>query len=149
MSTARNEGRPKAEELARRLARRGFRLTPQRKVVLEAIRAAGGHPTAHEIYERARRRLPRISLGTVYRTLGVLRDAGLVQELHFGKSEGRYEEQHDEHHHAVCTACGRIQDVPSNLFGDFVDQARRATDFEIVEHKLEFLGLCSDCRVAR
>ena len=67
-------------EVAARLARRGLRLTRQRKVVFDAVSKADGHPAANEIYETARRVLPQISLGTVYRTLGVLRDAGVVQE---------------------------------------------------------------------
>jgi Fur family transcriptional regulator, peroxide stress response regulator len=134
------------EEVAARLARRGLRLTRQRQVVLDAVRAARGHPAAHEIYQSARRVLPQISLGTVYRTLGVLRDAGVVQELHLKEAQGRYEELGEHHHHVVCTECGRIQDLSDEAFQGLKMRAQAATDFRIQDLRLEFFGLCPVCK---
>jgi len=132
-------------EVAARLARRGLRLTRQREVVLDAVRAADGHPAAHEIYQRARKALPQISLGTVYRTLGVLRDAGVVQELHFKEAQGRYEEGGEHHHHVVCTECGRIEDLSASAFQGLMARAQAATDFRIEDLRLEFFGMCPAC----
>ncbi|MFQ5791270.1 MAG: Fur family transcriptional regulator [Acidobacteriota bacterium] len=137
---------PEEEVLRSRLARRGLRLTRQRQVVLEALRSLSGHPDAHQIYQRARRMLPRVSLGTVYRALGVLRDAGVIEELHFGKAHGRYEEARDAHHHVVCTVCGRVEDLPRAAIGDLTRKARGATRFEIQEQRVELYGLCPACR---
>jgi Fur family ferric uptake transcriptional regulator/Fur family peroxide stress response transcriptional regulator len=134
------------EEVAALLAGRGLRLTRQRKVVLDAVRASGGHPAAHEIYQRARRVLPQISLGTVYRTLAVLRDAGVVRELHLREAQGRYEEEGEHHHHVVCTECGHIEDIAASTFEGLTSQARAATEFDIKEHRLEFYGICPRCR---
>ncbi|MGH9459594.1 MAG: Fur family transcriptional regulator [Vicinamibacteria bacterium] len=136
-------------EVAARLARRGLRLTRQRKVVFDAVSQADGHPAANEIYETARRVLPQISLGTVYRTLGVLRDAGVVQELHLKEAQGRYEERGDHHHHVVCTGCGRIEDLDATAFDGLTSRAQEATAFHIEDHRLEFYGLCPDCRSGR
>lgn len=138
-----------SEDVATRLASRGLRMTRQRRVVLDAVRDVAGHPDAHEIYQRARRVLPQISLGTVYRTLGVLRDADLVRELHLRGAHGRYEEQGDTHHHVLCTECGRIEDITAGAFGALAAQARAATDFEIEEHRLEFYGICPTCKATR
>ena len=130
----------------RELGRRGLRLTRQRRVVLQAVSDSDGHPDADEIYHRARRALPKISLGTVYRTLGVLRDTGLIRELHFGKAQGRYELERGPHHHVVCSECGRIEDVPASTFADLADRARAATRYDVKEHRLEFVGVCPKCR---
>jgi Fur family peroxide stress response transcriptional regulator len=127
----------------------GLRLTRQRRVVLDAVRESNGHPDADEIYQRARRTLPKISLGTVYRTLGVLRDTGLIRELHFGRAQGRYELERGPHHHVVCSECGLIQDVPAAAFSDLAERARAATRFEVREHRLEFVGVCPACRAGK
>jgi Fe2+ or Zn2+ uptake regulation protein len=118
-------------------------------VVLDAVRESNGHPDADEIYQRARRTLPKISLGTVYRTLGVLRDTGLIRELHFGRAQGRYELERGPHHHVVCSECGLIQDVPAAAFSDLAERARAATRFEVREHRLEFVGICPSCRARK
>lgn len=147
ITSIRNPGRrARAASAAGELDRSGLRLTRQRRVVLQAVRDSDGHPDADEIYQRARRQLPKISLGTVYRTLGVLRDTGLIRELHFGKAQGRYELERGSHHHVVCSECGRIEDVPASAFSDLAERARVATDFEVREHRLEFAGLCPQCR---
>lgn len=144
MRSTSSERLPHAE-VAARLARRGLRLTRQRRVVLDAVREARGHPAADEIYEKARRVLPQISLGTVYRTLGVLRDAGVVEELHFEGAQGRYELQKDPHHHVVCRGCGRVEDLEANAFGELTSRAQATTAFQIEDHRLEFYGLCPSC----
>lgn len=136
------------EDVVRRLTRRGLRLTRQREVVLKAIRSSGGHPDAHDIYARARRVMPQISLGTVYRTLGLLRDAGVIQELHFGRPHGRFEELVEHHHHVVCKQCGRIEDISAKSL-NLLAKVQELTAFEVQEQRLEFYGLCPKCRVNR
>jgi Fe2+ or Zn2+ uptake regulation protein len=90
----------------RRLRAAGKRITPQRKLVLAILARGGGHLDAHDIYERARRQDVRLSLSTVYRTLGVLKETGVVRELHLDGEHHHYElDGKDEHSHLVCLVC--------------------------------------------
>jgi Fur family peroxide stress response transcriptional regulator len=130
----------------RRLKRKGLQMTHQRKVVLDAVREASGHPDAQEVYRRARAKAPSISLGTVYRTLGVLCDVGLLRERRFEEAQSRYELEREEHFHAICTDCGLIRDVAALGFGDLLAQARVGTGFDLVEQKVEFYGRCPECQ---
>src|ERR1700749_1531982 len=83
---------------------------PQRRAVLQAVAESDEHPTAGEIFEAARRRLPSISFATVYNSLKYLTDAGLVREMNFVKGSSRYDRVTTRHDHAVCSRCGRLVD---------------------------------------
>ena len=122
-----------------------FRMTRQRKVILEELRKVDTHPSADEVYEMVRKRLPRISLGTVYRNLEILSDSGDIQKLEPGCSLKRFDGNPAEHCHIRCIRCDRIADVP--MASDLEIDLERvdSTDFEIVGHRLEFLGLCPRC----
>src|SRR4030095_2005769 len=95
------------------LRARGLRLTDPRRVVLEVVRGTASHPTAEWVHRRARRRLPRVSLGTVYRNLRLLVEEGLVQEL--PGPHARFDGNLGRHHHFTCVGCGRILDVEGPL----------------------------------
>ena len=120
-------------------------MTRQRRVILEELRKVNTHPSADEIYEIVRKRLPRISLGTVYRNLEILSDSGDIQKLETGCSLKRFDGNLSEHCHIRCVRCDRIADVP--MLPDLkIDLERvNASDFEIIGHRLEFLGLCPQC----
>ncbi|HEV8440266.1 MAG TPA: transcriptional repressor [Methylomirabilota bacterium] len=92
---------------------RGLRLTGPRRVVLEVVRATEAHPTAETVHRMVRRRLPRVSLGTVYRNLRLLVAEGLVKEL--PGPHARFDGNTSEHHHFTCLGCGRIADVAGPL----------------------------------
>lgn len=124
------------------LARRGERLTRQREAVLACLQASDEHPEARMIYERVSRDLPQVSLGTIYRTLAVLRDAGLIQELKYG-SVSRYDANIGDHDHTHCLECGRVQDVGRRQAPDLGDFERDG--FQVVSHRLEVYGLCAAC----
>lgn len=134
------------EEISRRLNINEYRLTKQRLAVLKALQGTKSHPDANWIYEKVRKEIPHISLGTIYRTLGVLKEAGLLRELTFGSSLSRYDANTENHPHIVCTNCGRIDDLPLPLPGKLEEQASKATGFLITDHRLEFYGLCPNCR---
>ena len=87
-------------------------MTPQRQVILEELRKVNTHPSADEIYEMARKRLPRISLGTVYRNLEILSARGEIQKLEFGCSLKRFDGVAQDHYHIRCLDCDRVIDVP-------------------------------------
>ena len=121
-----------------------LRMTRQRKVILEELRKVKTHPSADEVYEMVRKRLPRISLGTVYRNLEILSESGDIQKLEPGCSLKRFDGDTSEHCHIRCVRCDRIADAPLPDVKFDLEQVE-STDFEITGHRLEFLGLCSEC----
>ncbi len=122
------------------------RNTRQRKVILEELRKLTSHPTADALYEMVRRRLPRISLGTVYRNLDLLAGMGEIQKIDLGSSQARFDGNADSHNHVRCTNCGRVDDVP----GEPLDLAPVAhndcSGYELLGYRLEFVGICPRCR---
>lgn len=121
-------------------------MTRQRQVILEELRKVSSHPTADEVYERVRRRLPRISLGTVYRNLEILSACGLASKLELGCPQMRFDGNPHNHYHVRCTCCSRVDDVGTELVEALEDVLGVASDYEIVSHQLQFIGLCPDCR---
>jgi len=121
-----------------------LRMTRQRKVILEELRKVKTHPSADEVYEMVRKRLPRISLGTVYRNLEILSESGDIQKLEPGCSLKRFDGDTSEHFHIRCVRCDRIADAPlPDLKVDL--EGVNPTDFKITGHRLEFLGVCPEC----
>jgi Fur family ferric uptake transcriptional regulator len=131
----------------RRLRSAGKRITPQRKLVLDILAQAERHLDATEIYELGRRRGARLSLSTVYRTLGALKETGVVRELHLDDDHHHYElDAEDEHSHLVCLACGRVLEVNSTAFVEAAAAAGQTHGFEIASAHVELTGYCADCR---
>ena len=128
---------------------RKYRMTHQRQVILEEVMKDGGHPTADEIYERVRKQLPRISMGTVYRNLDILVSSGFISRIEPGLPQMRFDGKTRDHYHITCMRCGRIENAPIGPFGDTLDTLEHAlgrlTKFGIFGHKLEFMGLCKEC----
>jgi Fur family ferric uptake transcriptional regulator len=122
-----------------------LRMTRQREVILEELRKVNTHPSADEIYEMVRKRLPRISLGTVYRNLEILSKSGDIQKLEPGCTSKRFDGNPTEHAHVRCIRCGRIADVPMVTDYKIHPEQSNVTDFEIIGHRLEFLGVCPRC----
>ena len=127
----------------------GYRNTIQRAEILDAVQAADGHLTAGEIFERVRRREPRIAYGTVYRGLHVLAAHGLLQELTFADQASRYDKRVDRHDHVSCLDCGLLMDVdvPVALIARHV--AAEQSGFDITSHHTVFAGRCPACREVR
>jgi Fur family peroxide stress response transcriptional regulator len=124
----------------------GEKLTPQRQAVLQVIRGRGDHPTANDIFEAARKRLPTISYATVYNSLRYLREAGLVREISFGDSASRYDRETDRHDHAICNNCGKLVDFDLPQTADLMRVAARKSRFKAESVYLTLRGLCPDCR---
>jgi Fur family transcriptional regulator, peroxide stress response regulator len=125
------------------LRARGLRLTRPRRVILEVVRATDAHPSASLVYESVRRRLPRVSLGTVYRNLRRLAAEGLVRER--AEPTGlRFDGNLAPHDHFTCVACGRVLDVPRRR--PTPAPAAPVPGLEILSHRVEFYGRCGACR---
>jgi Fur family ferric uptake transcriptional regulator len=125
---------------------REFRVTRQRQFILEEIERAGTHPTADEVHEMVRRRLPHISLSTIYRNLGILSRCGMIRKLEPRGGQNRYDATKEEHYHVHCISCGKVDDVPIQKAIDIRDSFRYAGDYEILGHRLEVFGLCPQCK---
>ena len=125
----------------------GFRLTAQRRAVLEVLRAAHDHPTAAEVYDRVRVIVPGIGAATVYRALGLLVSAGYALELSLGNgAAARYDANVGRHDHAVCGCCGRAVDIDLPISVETVEALSRSTGFVITGYDLQFRGLCPSCQ---
>jgi Fur family peroxide stress response transcriptional regulator len=128
--------------------REGRRTTPQLAVVLEAVRSSGAeHPTAERIYERVRRVLPSISLGTVYRNLQRLVHEGKIGAAQLGARSLQYDPTATPHDHFVCRSCGRVEDLVAGAPEPLRDSARRV-GHDVMSHTLVLYGQCRDCRDA-
>jgi Fur family ferric uptake transcriptional regulator len=120
--------------------------TAQRRVILEELMKLPSHPTAAELYEIARRRLPRISLGTVYRNLEHLARAGQIRKLGVGPTEARFDADTSPHHHVRCVQCDRLGDVLGLPEDPVPVNPTVAEGYDILAYRLEFVGRCSQCR---
>jgi Fur family ferric uptake transcriptional regulator len=129
-----------------RLRARNWRLTPQRRVIAEVMVGDHVHLTAEEVLERARERLPEVSLATVYNTLNELVSMGEVQQVDAGLGPTRYDPNTaDGHHHLVCLKCGEVRDVhPQGMGALELPQAERF-GYRIVNREVLFQGYCSNC----
>lgn len=120
-------------------------MTQQRRVILEELRRHNIHPTADMLYEIVRARLPRISLGTVYRNLEILTALGEIQTLDLSGSQKRYDGNPRRHYHIRCMQCDRVDDAPIAPMAQLEDELYGATVYTIIGHRLEFMGLCPEC----
>jgi Fe2+ or Zn2+ uptake regulation protein len=122
-----------------------MRMTRQRKIILEELQKVNTHPSADEIYEMVRLRLPRISLGTVYRNLEILSELGKIQKLQLSGALKRFDWDTSKHYHIRCVRCNRVDDAPIAPLNQIEDELYESTVFEIIGHNLEFVGLCPEC----
>jgi Fe2+ or Zn2+ uptake regulation protein len=126
-----------------------YRNTKQRQAILDAIEKYGGHLTADEIYQLVKRRRPSLSLGTVYRNLRVLVEQRHVRELDFGMATAYFEAAKESHYHLICRVCGKIADAELSLerrLMAMVEPDPCVAGFQIEEHRLDFIGVCSSCQ---
>ncbi len=125
-----------------------MRKTRQKQAILEVLKSANSHPTADWVYNEVRKKIPNISLGTVYRNLRQLCQSGEISDLELCGSLSRFDPRTDNHYHFRCEKCGQVFDIdePVNLELDKV--AARRTGFRISYHRLEFFGQCLECQLA-
>lgn len=125
----------------------GYRLTPQREVVLEVLSETREHLTAREILRRARRRLPRLNKSAVYRALDVLTHLSLVNPIDVGQGEIQYElNTQPRHHHLVCQQCGKITDIDGHAFNALDTILRSEYGFAPFLFHFAIFGVCRDCQ---
>ncbi len=127
-------------------ADRGLRMTPQRDVLLRLLSRTRTHPTADELFRKARRKLPTVSHATVYRNLQELVRARLIATLERAGGSVQYDANPDDHHHFVCTRCGRIADIYLKDVGYAIDRRRSGVAPARIERaELQLHGVCARC----
>lgn len=125
----------------------GFRLSKQRKVILEELRKVTTHPTADEVYDMVRKIIPRISLGTVYRNLEFLSSKGLVLKLGAPGEQKRFDGTPEPHPHIRCSVCTRVADVECDIDVPEIP-AEFTNGYTILNTNVEFVGICPECQAA-
>jgi Fe2+ or Zn2+ uptake regulation protein len=133
-----------SNELLRKL---GYRLTPQRSMILNVLTEANEHLNIEQIAERVQQRYPNVSLSTVYRTLELLKTTGLVRESHLPGKPASYETtaNNTHHHHLVCRRCHAIQHLDETLLGNLHEYLQEQYHFHHLTLDLVASGYCNDC----
>lgn len=125
---------------------RTLRMTHQREIILDELNRTKTHPTADELYSCIKKKLPRISLATVYRNLEILSGAGLIQKLEVSGRQKRFDWNLEQHNHIFCTQCQEVDDIPTvNIQVPYIEP-KQEKGYSITGCRIEFFGLCSKCQ---
>ena len=136
----------RSEELLAQLKELTPRVTPQRRVILEAICDLDGHLSAEEVVTEVTRRLPGVSPSTIYRNLQALENVGLISHVHMGHAVAQYQPaDHGGHHHLVCGTCGRTQKVDKGMTRDLQDSLLTSHGFQADFDHFAIYGTCAEC----
>ena len=122
-----------------------YRRSRQREYILKVLRGTCSHPTAEWVYHTAKKKIPDLSIGTVYRNLKILVDQGLVKKLAFGSAFDRYDATVKQHYHFVCEQCGDVRDVDLPIRPDIDTEVEKRNNCTISHHKIDFFGSCEKC----
>jgi len=126
---------------------KGYPLTIQRRLLLNLVRNASGHIDAKELYRRANSQDESISLATVYRSLRLFKDLGLVEERRLGQLRCCYEIKHSvEHQHLVCRGCGKVIEFETPLVQELINKVQREHGFDVTRAELCLEGYCRQCK---
>ena len=125
------------------------RSTAQKELISQTLKCLD-HPTAVEVYEAVRKQAPQISLGTVYRNLNLMSEAGSALRISMHDEPDRFDPNTHDHHHAICDGCGRVIDTDSSVPAELITKLELAvegsTGIKVSHHSMYFHGLCQDCR---
>lgn len=137
-------------ELKENLKEKGYKLTPQRRAIVDIIiDKEGQHLTAEEIYDEVKKICPDIGLATVYRTVLLLEEVGVIYKLDLNDGCSRYELVHSDeehrHHHLVCNKCKKVFEVRDDLLEELEERIEKTYKFKILDHSVKFFGICSEC----
>lgn len=130
------------------MAGKKFRMTDQRRIILEELEKKHEHPNASDVYERVKKRLPHISLGTVYRNLEILSSEGMVKRIDVPSGQRRFDAGTHEHNHIRCISCGKVDDVPISSdirLKPVIAQASSTSGYQQTGCTIDFFGICPDC----
>lgn len=128
----------------------GYKLTPQRKAILEVLLLNGcNHLKCEDIYSLVRSKIPSIGIATIYRTLPLLEKMGYLNKVLFDDGFVRYEvnanDENHSHHHLICKNCGALSEIRIDMLDDLEKQIHQSTGFVVLNHSVKFYGLCAKC----
>ena len=130
-----------------KLKERDFRITPQRLAVLRILAKSEGHPSVEDIFTQVRPIFPTTSLATIYKTVNLLKELGEVVELDFSEEGNRYDGNRPyPHPHLICTQCKTVVDPDMATINDLSKELAKKTGYEILNHRLDFFGVCPRCQ---
>lgn len=136
------------QQLADYLAKNGMKLTNQRKLILSAFYEAEGHLSAEDLYQQLRNTDPSLGQATVYRTLKLMKDAGLAREHRFGDDVTRFEPRlgHGHHDHLICDGCGATVPVFNQQIEELQSELAREHGYKPTSHRMYLYGICPECQ---
>ena len=135
------------DQMISNLREREYRITPQRLAILKILAVSEGHPSVEKIYAQVKKNFPTTSLATVYKTLIVMKEIGEVLELGFSDDSNRYDGKRPyPHPHLICIECKKILDPELGSLIDMTQELAQDTGFNIVNHRLDFFGICPECQ---
>jgi Fur family peroxide stress response transcriptional regulator len=137
------------QQMLLKLKTRNFRLTPQRLAVLKILAASSTHPSVEDIYTEVRKTFPTTSLATIYKTIALLKEIHEVLEIRFTESSRFDGNKPYPHPHLLCIQCGRVMDPELPGVDELVAAAAERSGYRIVDHRLNFFGICPDCQEDR
>jgi Fur family peroxide stress response transcriptional regulator len=126
----------------------GLAMTHQRQVLYQVMRTMPGHPSPEEVYARVKRRIPAISLATVYKNIHLFVERGLLKEVSMHHGSLRVELNSHQHHHMVCSLCKAITDIEEKDFGVLPALERSPGGFQVERYAIDVIGLCTACQKA-
>jgi Fur family peroxide stress response transcriptional regulator len=133
--------------MLRKLRETGFRITPQRFVILRALAESEQHPGAEDIFDLVKTDFPTTSIATVYKTLAVLKEIGEVLELEFSNDYNRYDGKNPgPHPHLICIKCRRIVDHELESLAEMSEKLASESGYKLISHRLDFHGICPECQ---
>lgn len=133
-------------DITDQLRQQGFKVTPQRLAIYDVLYRSKAHPNAEMIFRELQPLYPTMSLATVYKTVDILKQLGLIQVLSVGDDSARYDADVNSHSHIHCIKCGRVDDVMGIEAEKFNDLVAQTTSYQLVGQQVYFYGICRQCQ---
>ena len=134
------------ETIIQKLRDKGHKITPQRLAIVKILAKSEGHPTVENIHDLLKNDFPTMSIATVYKNILLIKSLGEVLELGFPDGSNRYDgNKPSPHPHVICIKCKKIVDPDIGSLDEMERQVTLATDYKILNHRLDFFGICSNC----
>lgn len=134
------------EQITALLRDKGFKVTPQRLAIYQVLANSKAHPSAEMIFSQLQPSYPTMSLATVYKTVEILREIGLIQILNTGEDSFRYDADTSMHPHIRCLDCGRVDDLHDVESASFIQDVAKKTSYRLTGQQFYFYGICPDCQ---
>ena len=134
------------EIIVQKLKAHGCKITPQRLAIVEILATSEGHPSVENIHDQLKKNFPTMSLATVYKNIALIKSFGEVLELGFPDGSNRYDGNRPyPHPHVICIKCKKIVDPDLDSTDLLKKEVAEETNFKILNHRLDFFGICNDC----